>query len=228
MTNYQDLFKTPELQNWFKCTLALHITRAGIVDFAEKEMNLFHHYILSTLPSGSICNSCTTPNVVLCPAKWVCKKGPAGKCSFHSVPPTGCPKRICDRIANEIVLVHKYGGPSWKNTDASKWCTSPWELSKSFFPPDGYLMVSTAEDTDFNGFISLIQNCTRLHSQLSPNADKVIEKVTSHCTISTLFDEPFSWREFSIYMFYKPRIISGHLFSINVSMPVCHLLFQIV
>lgn len=178
MTNYKDLFKTEESQNWFRCTLALHITREGILEFVDDEIKTLHHRILKTLPVGSICTSCVTQSVVPCPAKKVCKIGRDGKClNFHNVPPTGCPKRVCDRIVREIELVHKYNGPSWKNTDASKWCTSPWELAKCFCPPDGYAKIFSPQDTDLNGLISVMQNCSHFQFR-SSTADTVLEKVS--------------------------------------------------
>ncbi|XP_052766385.1 uncharacterized protein LOC128207479 isoform X2 [Mya arenaria] len=54
---------------------------------------------------------------------------------------------------------HRSNGPSWKNTNANDWCSNPREVAKCFLPPDGYLNVQTADDTDINGIINLIINC---------------------------------------------------------------------
>lgn len=184
MADYRELFRTTESQNWFKCALALQITREGIVDFVENEIVQFHQDVIGNvqralgLPAGSTCSSCITQNVVPCPSKGLCKIGKAGKClNFHTRSPTGCTKKICDRIVKGVELEHKYAGPSWKNADAKKWCTSAWEFAKCFCPPDGYTKTSSAKDTDFNGLISIIQNCSRFKKLLSPTSDMVLEKV---------------------------------------------------
>lgn len=180
MADYREIFRTEETQNWFKCSLALHITREGILEFVEYEINRFHQYILSILPSRLACNTCTTQSVVPCPAKGVCKIGRGGKClNFHRVLPTGCPKNVCDRIFREIELAHKHQGPSWKNTDASRWCSNHWEIAKCFCPPDGYSHISNSKETDFNGLISVMQNCIRFCSLLSPTGEAAVEKVST-------------------------------------------------
>lgn len=111
------------------------------MEFVEREIKLVHQQIINKLPAGAICNSCTTQNVVLCPTKDVCTIERSGKCRFHSVLPTSCPNKICDTIAKEIKSIHNYNTPSWRNTDASRWCTSAWELAKCFLPSDGYLTL---------------------------------------------------------------------------------------
>ncbi|XP_060583723.1 uncharacterized protein LOC132739908 [Ruditapes philippinarum] len=53
---------------------------------------------------------------------------------------------------------HRYYGPSYKNSDATQWCSNFWEIAKCFMPPDGYKEKASATETDFNGIISVILN----------------------------------------------------------------------
>lgn len=179
MTDYKDLLKKEEFQNWFKCDLAILITREGIIDFVKNVINRFHRDALNEIPgcpAQTMCNSCKTQDVVPYQVKGVCKKGRGAK--FQKVSNNGCPKSICNKLAVKIISVHKFSEPSWGNTDATKWCTSPWELAKCFCPNDGYNKVSSAEDTDFKGLVSIIQNCDRFDSLLSSTAEDVLKNVS--------------------------------------------------
>ncbi|XP_052787510.1 uncharacterized protein LOC128222512 [Mya arenaria] len=80
-----------------------------------------------------------------------------------------CPSQICDDFRDKLCAVHRYGGPSWKNTKADQWCSSHWQVAKSFMPPDGYQDVSTFDETDFNGIISFMINCTEIQRSVSFN-----------------------------------------------------------
>lgn len=180
MANYNvlDLVQSAEVQDWFKCALALQITKTGVVNLVENEMARFHrdslNNVLQTygLPNGSTCNSCTTHSVVPCPTKGICiKRQHSGECSYHKGPQKICPTKICSGLAKAVVSEHKQKAPSWKNVDATKWCTSAWELAKGFLSPGGYLKATSARDTDFNGLISILQNCLRFQNLLSLKAD---------------------------------------------------------
>ncbi|KAH3894837.1 hypothetical protein DPMN_018996 [Dreissena polymorpha] len=52
------------------------------------------------------------------------------------------------------------------------WVTDPWEICKCYLAPDGYIGVSVVQESDFNGMMSFILNCTHhdrcLSSSLSP------------------------------------------------------------
>lgn len=165
MTDYKSIFESTETQNWFRCAAALTITREVIKKIVEREITQFHHDVLNkiltkkALPSDAKCGLCTTQSVVPCPFNNFCKLI-RGKCSFHKVPPTTCSKNICNSFVDIITEAHKNKAPSWKNTDASKWFISPWELAKCYFPPDGYSDITSANKTDFNGLVSALQNCT--------------------------------------------------------------------
>ncbi|XP_052217675.1 uncharacterized protein LOC127835339 isoform X2 [Dreissena polymorpha] len=93
-----------------------------------------------------------------------------GKCEFHVIhKPQNCPKNnLCNAICKQLVKQHRFRsqqnphsckGPTWINTDASKWCSEPWQISKCFMSKDGYQDVNQAEGTDFNGIVNVIYNC---------------------------------------------------------------------
>jgi hypothetical protein len=151
--------------NWLKAGLATLFTKQGIQPLVNNEIEQFHQKLLTDSKGNSIgtCSNCRTENVVVCPTNGICKIKYGKKCCFHknaasTYKPSGCPKCICDKIYSELEKVHRYNGPSFRNTDATQWCANPWELAKCFMPPDGYNKVMTADDTDFNGIISVILN----------------------------------------------------------------------
>ncbi|XP_060592662.1 uncharacterized protein LOC132747328 [Ruditapes philippinarum] len=94
------------------------------------------------------------------PTKGICIVG-KGQCSFHrnsNYILAGCPNRICHNFKSGIQKAHRYSGPSYKNTDATQWCSNSWEVAKCFMPTDGYKDKASAAETDFNGIISVILN----------------------------------------------------------------------
>ncbi|XP_052226463.1 uncharacterized protein LOC127841579 [Dreissena polymorpha] len=110
-----------------------------------------------------------TPNVIKCPTKTVCKTKHR-RCTFNNsvaLSNRRCPtNRICDSLCKSIIDNHRFKGPSWKNTDATQWCTIAWSITKCYIPPDGYENVNTARDTDFNGIVNIIINCIKFQKYL--------------------------------------------------------------
>ncbi|XP_052811493.1 uncharacterized protein CXorf38 homolog [Mya arenaria] len=176
MTSYRDLLREKQAKNWIKAALALNITKEGLHEFVEDVLTCVHHDIYNTirtsksLQSGAICLHCFTENVLQCPTRGICTS--PKNCRFHKaanqmyVP---CPNGICGGVRNEIIQHHRFTGPSWMNTNADKWCTSPWEIGKCFLPPDGYKTVSSVKDSDFNSVISVMMNCKDFEKKLSFN-----------------------------------------------------------
>ncbi|XP_052776907.1 uncharacterized protein LOC128214463 [Mya arenaria] len=127
--------------------------RNTVIDKIHKGINIDCH-----------CNSCRTTEIVPCnPKNKVCT---SGKCKFHMDQNTKqliltrpCPNNICGSLRNAIKNKHRFGNPSWKNTDARKWCVNAWDVAKCFMPPDGYAEVDNESDTDLNGIISVYINC---------------------------------------------------------------------
>ncbi|XP_053388599.1 myosin-2 heavy chain, non muscle-like, partial [Mercenaria mercenaria] len=171
-----------KFKNWIKAGLGVLYTKEGITPFVYDEIQQFQQKCLSDicnnngLVSGTTCSSCYTENVIVCPTNRICNVG-RGTCKFHRTSatqylPFGCPKKICHNFKKEIQNAHRYYGPSYKNTDASQWCSNPWEVVKCFMPPDGYKDASSAGETDCNGIISVIINYKAFQSKVKDDLSK--------------------------------------------------------
>ncbi|XP_052811570.1 uncharacterized protein LOC128239125 isoform X2 [Mya arenaria] len=134
---------------------------------------------------GCHCNSCRTTEIVPCnPRNKVCT---SSKCRFHMdpntkqyIPTRPCPNNICGTLRNSIEQKHRFGNPSWKNTDARKWCVNAWDIAKCFMPPDGYAEVDNETDTDLNGIISVYINCEEFQQYFTAdlsNRQNICDKV---------------------------------------------------
>ncbi|XP_060597120.1 uncharacterized protein LOC132751036 [Ruditapes philippinarum] len=152
--------------NWVKAQLAVLFTKEGLEPFVCHEVQEFQLKCLDDicynngLFSGTLCSNCCTENVIKCPTNRICNVG-RGRCSYHRnaatrYKPDGCPDKICHNFTTEIQNAHRYYGPSYKNTDATQWCSNSWEIAKCFMPPERYKDVACAQETDFNGIISVI------------------------------------------------------------------------
>lgn len=187
MCDYKELFRTTETQNWFKCALALQITKIGLLKFITEGINQCQSHCIQSvseenkLSSNSVCSSCTTQDVLPCPTKDICFRRKNRSCSFHAMPPRIiCPNGICDRLVDKIKTEHRYSSPSWLNTNALKWCSSSWEFAKCYFPKDGYEGISSPKETDFNGIISVVINCKRFdrfYKSRSSKSGNICEQV---------------------------------------------------
>ncbi|XP_053382054.1 uncharacterized protein LOC123544517 isoform X1 [Mercenaria mercenaria] len=197
---YDPKLSGAKFKNWIKAGLGVLFTKEGIEPFVYDEIKQFQQKCLSDicnkngLPAGTTCSSCCTENVVVCPTNRICNAR-RGICNFHrnsatQYLPSGCPNKICHNFKNEIKHAHRYYGPSYKNTDATQWCSNPWEVAKCFMPPDGYKDATKSEETDFNGTISVILNYgafqSKIYDDLS-NKNNIFEqgrevgKAVRHC-----------------------------------------------
>lgn len=193
MAGYMARIDTLKAEAWIKCSVAAEITENGIQQFVQKEITNFHQRVMNTCtPSGSTCNTCSTPSVVPCPTYYVCqlyfdKERKCKMCFYHqTVKPAVCPKNICNVIFKEIERNHQKKKPSWKNTDASKWCSNYWELAKCYCPSEGYGESSCANEIDLNGLVSILQFCKFIHMQLGVSGSglkNVLEKVCEFCFV---------------------------------------------
>ncbi|XP_052787603.1 uncharacterized protein LOC128222565 [Mya arenaria] len=174
MASYKDILKEKDNQNWLKGSLAFRITKAGLRGLVEGDSRRVQQKIHSSVlqprhhTPGQTCSLCQTENIFQCPTKGLCSH--PRNCKFHNSPLKiyrPCPSQICDVFRDEIWTAHRYGGPSWKNTKADQWCTNHWEVAKCFMPPDGYYDVTSYDETDFNGIISVMINCTELQQNMS-------------------------------------------------------------
>ncbi|XP_045205179.2 uncharacterized protein LOC123557644 isoform X2 [Mercenaria mercenaria] len=205
---YSHKLSESKFKNWIKAGLGVLFTKEGIEPFVYDEIEQFQKKCLSDicnnngLAASTTCSSCCTENVVVCPTDRICNVG-RGKCSFHRNTATlyrlsGCPKNICHHFKNEIQNAHRFYGPSYKNTDATQWCSNPWEVAKCFMPPEGYKDVMAAAETDFNGINSVIINYksfqSKVHDDLSRRNNifdkaREVEKAVRHSSHLGMEDE---------------------------------------
>jgi hypothetical protein len=192
MASYSPKLSEKKYNNWVKAQLAVLFTKDGLEPFVCHEVQEFRLKCLDRicynngLMSGTLCSNCCTENVIKCPTNRICNVG-RGRCSYHRnaatrYNPAGCPNKICHNFTTEIQNVHRYYGPSYKNTDATQWCSNSWEIAKCFMPPDGYKDVVCAQETDFNGIISVIINYKdlqlKVHENLG-NKNNIFEQVNN-------------------------------------------------
>ncbi|KAH3706292.1 hypothetical protein DPMN_065677 [Dreissena polymorpha] len=176
MASLADVFTEKERTNWLKAWLAVDIAKSGLEQFAENEAKAVHTNIyknvLSSVPAPAACNLCNTANLLQCPTQGICnKRGVKGSCKvMHNTSanqPRPCPNNVCNKVLNEIEKQHKYAIPSWKNTTATQWASTPWQIAKAYLPPDGYSGKSSIQDTDLNGIISFMRNCKHFDTKFS-------------------------------------------------------------
>ncbi|XP_060581121.1 uncharacterized protein LOC132737791 [Ruditapes philippinarum] len=172
----------PKFLNWVKAALAVLFTKEEIEPVVCDEIVQFQQKCLrdisisNGLSAGSTCSSCNTENIVVCPTNRICNVN-RGKCGYHRNFSTMfhqscCPNKICHNMRSQIQKAHRFYGPSFKNTDATQWCSNPWEIAKCFMPPDGYKDVMSAVDTDFNGIISVIVNFKGFETKINDDLSK--------------------------------------------------------
>ncbi|KAH3691901.1 hypothetical protein DPMN_192443, partial [Dreissena polymorpha] len=150
-----------ETNNWFKACIGLNFTKEGLTNFLCAELQKVHTVV------GRSCGNCPIENLIQCPTNPYCNKRKRNYLPFHkSQKPQPCP--ICDNVKQNIILQHRYGGPSWRNTRAEKWALNYWEIGKCYLPPDGYSSISSVQESDFNGVISIMLNCLLFQTCLSP------------------------------------------------------------
>ncbi|XP_052218473.1 uncharacterized protein LOC127836083 isoform X2 [Dreissena polymorpha] len=176
MASLADVFTEKERTNWLKAWLAVDIAKSGLEQFAENEAKSVHiniyNNVLSSVPAPAVCNLCNTANLLQCPTQGICnKRGAKSACTaMHDTAakqPRPCPDNVCNKVLNEIEKQHKYAIPSWKNTTATLWASTPWQIAKAYLPPDGYSGKSSIQDTDFNGIISFMMNCKHFNTKFS-------------------------------------------------------------
>ncbi|XP_052225970.1 uncharacterized protein LOC127841290 isoform X3 [Dreissena polymorpha] len=151
MASLADGFKEKERLNWLKAWLAIDIAKSGLEHLADNEAQTFHQHIYSQVTStlksqSATCTSCNTTNLLR---------------------NQKCPNQICDKVCKEIIKEHRYNKCSWNNTSAPLWQTHYWEIAKCFIQTDGYADKISIQDTDFNGVVSFMLNCTRFDSKFS-------------------------------------------------------------
>ncbi|KAH3709112.1 hypothetical protein DPMN_068573 [Dreissena polymorpha] len=155
-----NLFTDKETTNWFKASIALNVAKQGLTNFLDTQLQNVHAVV------GRSCGNCQIEKLIPCPTNPYCNRKKLSYCPFHkSQKPQPCP--TCDHVKQNIILQHRYNGPSWRNTRAENWAQDYWEIGKCFLPPDGYNSVSSVQESDFNGVISIMLNCLHFQTCLS-------------------------------------------------------------
>ncbi|XP_052792006.1 uncharacterized protein CXorf38-like isoform X2 [Mya arenaria] len=176
MSSYKRLFDEKNNQNWLKVSLGISLTKTALEPFVANVIEQFQNdgykSILQKkcLLPGVSCRLCSTQNVIQCPTQGICKYLRNRTCKFHQNHTyRQCPSKICNDFREWIQIHHRFGGPSWRNSDAGRWSTDWWEIAKCYLPPDGYFGVHTVEMSDFNGLISVIMNCKYFQNYFTDN-----------------------------------------------------------
>ncbi|XP_053407161.1 uncharacterized protein LOC128559461 isoform X2 [Mercenaria mercenaria] len=181
MTLLLSTVKDNGFQYWLKGALAVLFTKQGLEEFVTVELTQFQKDLLASIfkskniSPGTVCNSCTTENTLPCPTANFCPRG--RNCNLHDnilpnkSPNRPCPNKICQHIRDEIRREHRYNVPSWKNTDATGWCTDAFQIGKCYMPPDGYYSVTSFQETDFNGILSITINNKRFEHKMHADFD---------------------------------------------------------
>ncbi|XP_052768224.1 uncharacterized protein LOC128208716 [Mya arenaria] len=172
--SYEDIIKYDKIKNWLKGSFALRITKEGLRDLVDGDsMSIQQNIYFSVLQArnlspGTTCCHCLTETLFPCFTKGLCSH--PRNCKIHGTPVKShrpCPLLICDDVRDKIYRLHRFKGPSWKNSHADQWCVNHWEIAKCFMPPDGYKNVCSFAETDYNGVISILINCTAFQQKLS-------------------------------------------------------------
>jgi hypothetical protein len=170
-SNHQEMTNS-KFQNWIKSGLAIKYTKEGLQDAVIQEMQSFHNQCYNGvltrkgLPVGTICNLCTTESIMICGTNnTICKKI-GQKCLSKHRP---CSLGICEDLRDNIIKAHRYSEPSFKNSDAQKWCVNYFEVMKCFLPRDGYTDKSTVDEIDFNGIISVVISFKYFQNKIAEN-----------------------------------------------------------
>ena len=166
----------PLYKNWLLTVLGLKYVKEGIEDFLEHEVKVCHTKLINDVCSNLGVSSidCSAQNYYPFPLKSL----PLGKCSIHpSNRPASClntcPNFISCRLYKNIAQLHRFGHTScsYKNTNACKWTSTPWELAKCFLTMDGYIACIGPQDTDCTGLLSIIINMKDIGDKLNLNID---------------------------------------------------------
>lgn len=140
------LFKTKDERGWLKSWRAIFLTKEGLSDLVKSTMHSIYDSAVKSLPSGSLCPTSAS----------------------------GAAQHIkCDQHFETIIQKHHSQWhkmsmkEKWQNSDNSKLCSSEWEFAKCFIHGQGYKNKKSIEETDLNGMISIIRNCSEFQKYFS-------------------------------------------------------------
>ncbi|KAH3725010.1 hypothetical protein DPMN_050838 [Dreissena polymorpha] len=204
MSDYKEIIRNPKTLNWFKTAMGMNITREGLLAIVQEITRACYADIRKVIQRKHgvstyvVCNQCHTPNVLPCDLTNKTCNRQGLKCAFHEIhKPLNCRNNnLCNEICKQIVEQHRFRnklklqsflGPTWIFTDASKWCTDPWQIAKCFLSKDGSKDVNNADDTDFNGIINVIINCEYFQRYFKDDLTQQVNVCTKCKQLSLLF-----------------------------------------
>lgn len=150
-------FKTNDEKGWWKSWKALCILRDGLCTFVEDTIKSTHTLAINSLPAISKCAI-------------------RGTVQNHS-----CDNHFISAIEKLRSAHYKpFGNKMLKNSDRTKLCSSEWEFAKCFIHADGYRNKTSIQETDLNGIISIVKNCSTFQNYFTfslTDPNKPLEKV---------------------------------------------------
>ncbi|XP_053379965.1 uncharacterized protein LOC128548621 [Mercenaria mercenaria] len=163
--------RLPKLKfdNCMKLGLALQTTKDGLIGFVNEGIAQFRVNIVQKLQTKS-CNECQTENVLNCPTFGICKRK---HCQFHNSvgkQPRKCPRSTCNKFRDRIQESHRFGDPSWQNTDATQWVSDSFQIAKCFVSSDECCSgINSIKELDFEGILSIIINNLHFQNKVAAN-----------------------------------------------------------
>ncbi|XP_045161243.2 uncharacterized protein LOC123526244 isoform X2 [Mercenaria mercenaria] len=158
-----------KFDNCLKLGIALQITKDGLVDYVNEGTAQFYDHIVQKLQTKSSCNVCRTENVLECPTPGICNRK---HCSFHNSvkkQPRKCPRNTCNKVRDHIQESHRFGHPSWQNTDATQWVSDSFQIANCFVLSDECSGIKAIKDLGFDGILSIITNNHHFQNKVSAN-----------------------------------------------------------
>ncbi|XP_053386843.1 uncharacterized protein LOC123563372 isoform X4 [Mercenaria mercenaria] len=173
---HEKQLRNPKYRSWVKSGLGLKYLKEGLEQFTVDVLDEQHLAILMTVRKASksmatSCNQCQVNSLLPNHARTRSNHCPLGVNDCNCRQPKGkrtCPNDICGAIYEEVIHLHGSTPPApyWRNTDATLWCSNPWEIGKCFINAPGYAHTRSASETDCAGLLHIIVNNKGFHSHL--------------------------------------------------------------
>ncbi|XP_053378818.1 uncharacterized protein LOC128548329 [Mercenaria mercenaria] len=180
-----------KFDNCLKLGLALQITKDGLEDYVNEGTAQFHDHIVQKLQTNSPCNECRTENVLECPTSGVCNRK---HCSFHNSvgkQPRKCPNSTCTKVRDHIQESHRFGHPSWQNTDATQWVSDSFQIAKCFVSPEEccYSGIKSIKELGFDGILSIIINNNYFQNKVTANLSEEINAFSKARDVGRMYHQ---------------------------------------
>ena len=150
---------------WYLVTSGLLSLKLGLVEFLKAHIELCHQEFLENIANSLGLASASEINGS--DATWI-QKIDVNKRFFCQSHKTGdieacslkCPNAARHKLLIEIKNLHRHKYPMWKNTKLipSQWILDPFEFAKCFLSALGYQHVTSVEELDPSGILSIMIN----------------------------------------------------------------------